>query len=42
MDLGWLPELTCLIIGIGIGTVYGSWITDGWWKEKLEDNESKY
>lgn len=42
MNLGWLPELACLIIGIGAGVILGSWITDEWWKEKLENNESKY
>lgn len=41
MDLGWLPGLTYLIIGIGAGVILGSWITDGWWKEKLENNERK-
>ena len=33
MELSWL---VFLIIGMGIGTIYGSKVTDDWWKEKIK------
>lgn len=42
MDLGWLPQIICLIAGMGIGTIYGSWVNDEWQKEKEDKDERSY
>ena len=31
--MNWLPHLVVLIIGIGIGVIYGGWVTDEMWKQ---------
>lgn len=37
MELSWF---VFLIIGMAIGTIYGSRLSDEWWKESGNQNES--
>lgn len=39
MDLGWLPYLVVLTIGIAIGMIYGMYIADEWYAEKMKERE---
>lgn len=34
MELSWF---VFLIIGMGIGTIYGSYLSDEWWREKRDE-----
>lgn len=39
MDLGWLPEILCLCIGIFVGMFYRDWAIEQYQKELEEMNE---
>lgn len=37
MELSWF---VFWIIGMAMGTIFGSWVTDDWWKERGNQDES--
>lgn len=36
--MNWLPHLVTLVVGLGLGTIYGSRITDIWWEDRNNAN----
>ncbi len=40
MDLGWLPEILCLNIGIVIGMFYRDWAIEQYRKEREENEQA--
>ncbi len=39
MDLGWLPLIIMFLLGGTIGMIYGMYIADEWYAEKMKERE---
>lgn len=39
MDLGWLPLIIMFLLGAVTGMIYGMYIADEWYAEKMKERE---